>query len=291
MTTDMNRHLATCFLSVLLTTLLLVSCATKKQAISQSTITNAGSDVAPVALKEIVQKVNANRQEEKFITSKLSLSIQTGDKKMALGGTLRMKRDDVIQLSLVTFGILEVARIEMTPDYFMLIDKVGRQYVKAAFSDISFLQSAGVDFGTLQALFWGELFLLTGEAPADNLFTKSVEGNSAKLVNTDGTHAVLTFLVNTLTGLVQQTSVSSHAAGAAPYLTWQNMDFASLGGRKFPTMYNITSGNQSRPFTLIFSLSSLRNDGGWETRTDLPGQNYTEVSAEKLLSKIINLTR
>ena len=67
-----------------------------------------------------------------------------------------MKRNDVIQLSLVTFGILEVARIEMTPDYFMLINKMERQYVKAAYSDVPFLSRGNVDFRFIQAFFWNE---------------------------------------------------------------------------------------------------------------------------------------
>jgi len=279
------------FLLVLLGAVLLSACASKKHAVSQTSTAGVEADATPAALKKIVQAVNANRQDEKFLTSKLSLSVQTGDKKVSLGGSLRMKRDEVIQLSLVTFGILEVARIEITPDYLLIIDKMGRQYVKAAFSDISFLKSAGVDFRTLQALFWDELFLLTGKAPADNLFTKTAEAGSARLVNADGTHAVLTFLVDTSTALVQQTSVSPHASGATPYLTWQYADFAPLGGKKFPARHRITSGSDRRPFSMTISLSSLRNEGGWETHTELPSLNYTEVPAEKLLSRIINLKR
>lgn len=279
------------FLLVLLGAVLLSACASKKHAVSQTSTAGVEADATPAALKKIVQAVNANRQDEKFLTSKLSLSVQTGDRKVSLGGTLRMKRDEVIQLSLVTFGILEVARIEITPDYLLIIDKMGRQYVKASFSDIPFLRSAGVDFRTLQALFWDELFLLTGKAPADNLFTKTAEAGSARLVNADGTHAVLTFLVDTSTALVQQTSVSPHASGATPYLTWQYADFAPLGGKKFPARHRITSGSDRRPFSVTIALSSLRNEGGWETHTELPSQNYTEVPAEKLLSRIINLKR
>ena len=44
----------------------------------------------------------------------------------------------------------------MTPDYFMLIDKMGKQYVKAAYRDVSFLRNADVDFYTIQAYFWDE---------------------------------------------------------------------------------------------------------------------------------------
>lgn len=136
-------------LALFLCTLLAVSCGTKKHAVS-----SAATGVADAT--QDVQTVNANPQNEPPVTAKLGLMLQNGNNNVSIGGTLRMKRDDVIQISLVTFGILEVARIEATPDYFLLVDKMGKQYVKAAYSDVSFLSSANIDFRTLQAYFWNE---------------------------------------------------------------------------------------------------------------------------------------
>ena len=126
---------------------MLASCGTKKQ-----TTTSLGN----IATQDTVTPAEALPEEERCVTAKLGLTLSTGDKSVSLGGTLRMKRDDVIQLSLVTFGILEVARLEVTPDYFMLIDKMGKQYVRAAYSDVSLLADAGIDFRTLQSYFWDE---------------------------------------------------------------------------------------------------------------------------------------
>ncbi|MCR5849439.1 MAG: DUF4292 domain-containing protein [Bacteroidaceae bacterium] len=262
---------------------LAVSCGTKKQAVD-----SAGSTETSLApLQNIVQTVNANRHKETYATAKINLALSSGDKSVSLGGTLRMKRNDVIQLSLVTLGILEVARIEVTPDYFMAIDKVGRQYIKAAFRDISFLKTAGIDFQTLQALFWNELFLLNGSgaAPTEKQFTKSMEGDRAKLVNADSRLAVLTFLVGKLTGIIQQTSVSPHSSGASPYLTWNYAEFGQLEGKYFPVRHLINI-NSSKPIKATLSLSNLKNEGGWETRTEVSSR-YKEITLEELLSRIL----
>ena len=269
--------------------MLVTSCGTKKQVVSVSTSTSApeSKETTVSPLQNIVQTINANRQDEKYATAKLSLSLSSGDKSASLGGTLRMKRDDVIQISLVTFGILEVARIEVTPDYFMAIDKVGRQYVKAAFRDISFLKTAGIDFHTLQALFWDELFLLNGSnaAPTEKQFTKSMEGDKAKLVNSDSRLAVLTFLVGKLTGLIQKTTVSPHSKGASPYLTWEYAEFEQFKGKYFPVHHLITiNGNKSIKATL--SLSNLKNDSDWETRTEVSSR-YKEITIEELLARLM----
>ena len=274
----------------LLCLLLFASCGTKKQTVSTSTVATESTGTTVSPLQNIVQTVNANRLSETYATAKINLTLSTGDKSASLGGTLRMKRNDVIQLSLVTFGILEVARIEVTPDYFMAIDKVGRQYLKAAFQEISFLKTAGIDFYTLQALFWDELFLLNGSnaAPTEKQFTKSMEGDKAKLVNADSRLAVLNFLVDKLTGLIQKTSVSPHKNGASPYLTWEYAKFEQFEGKSFPVRHLIMVANDKKPINATLSLSNLKNEKGWETRTEISSR-YKEITIDELLSRIMKL--
>lgn len=137
--------------------LLLAACASKKHAASTSTVVPEGQAVVVSSSQDNTKPADAKqKKQETCITSRLRLDLAAGGRNASVGGTLRMKRDDVIQLSLTTFGILEVARIEMTPEYFMLIDKMGRQYMKSSYSSISFLRDADIDFRTLQAFFWDE---------------------------------------------------------------------------------------------------------------------------------------
>ena len=271
---------------ILLLCFLLASCGTRKQSVSTTTVASDGIS----SLQNIVETINANRQDETYVTAKVGLGLSAG---ISLGGTLRMKRNDVIQLSLVTFGIFEVARIEMTPDYFMGIDKMGKQYVKAAWGDVSFFRNAGIDFYTLQALFWDELFVLgAGQtAPSEKQFKKSMDGERAKLTNADSKLAVLSFSVNIASGLIWQTTVSPHTEGASPYLTWEYKDFGSLGKKYFPSYHFLTINGSSKPITANIILSNIKNDSGWETRTETPGHRYTEVSVEKLMSRIMSQTK
>ena len=275
----------------LLSAMLMASCGTKKQAVSTTTTSDA-SEATALSLKQIVETVNANRQDETFATAKMKLGISSSDKSLSIGGTLRMKRNDVIQLSLVTFGIIEVARIEMTPDYFMGIDKMGKQYVKAAWGDVSFFKSAGIDFYTLQALFWDDLFVLGAgkSTPTEKQFKKSMDGERAKLTNDDSRLAVLSFSVNIASGLIRQTTISPHVEGVSPYLDWRYMDFSSLGKKYFPT-HHLLNISSSKPITATITLSNLENDSGWETRVQTPGNNYTEITVDKLMSRIMSLTR
>ena len=141
---------------LLLLCILLAACASKKHAVSTSTVAPDETTTVVVSPQDTQEPAEVQKKDETCITARVRMDLSSGGKSASVGGSLRMKRDDVIQLSIVTFGIIEVARIEMTPDYFMLIDKMGRQYVKASYSDVEFLRSGNVDFYTIQAYFWDE---------------------------------------------------------------------------------------------------------------------------------------
>lgn len=142
--------------SVLMLCILLASCRSKKEVVSTTTTVSDNTTIGVPPSQGNKQPADAKQQEETCVTAKVRLELSSNGKSTSVGGMLRMKRNDVIQLSLVTFGVLEVARIEMTPEYFLLVDKMGRQYVKASYSDVSFLRDADVDFYTIQSYFWNE---------------------------------------------------------------------------------------------------------------------------------------
>ena len=141
---------------MLMLCILLASCRSKKEVVSTTATVSDNTTIGVPPSQGNKQPTDAKQQEETCVTAKVRLELASNGKSTSVGGMLRMKRNDVIQLSLVTFGVLEVARIEMTPEYFLLVDKMGRQYVKASYNDVSFLRDADVDFYTIQSYFWNE---------------------------------------------------------------------------------------------------------------------------------------
>ena len=66
------------------------------------------------------------------------MDINLGQKDLSVNGTLRMKRNDVVQLSLTFLG-MEVGRMEFTPSDVLIIDRFNKQYVRASYDEVSFL--------------------------------------------------------------------------------------------------------------------------------------------------------
>ena len=74
-----------------------------------------------------------NVQVSSYLTSKLQLTIP-GKKggSMSVGGTMKMKTHERVQISLL-MPILrtEVARVEVTPDGVLLVDRMNKRFVRA----------------------------------------------------------------------------------------------------------------------------------------------------------------
>ena len=142
---------------------------------SAKTVEGSKPQAATKALdkQEMVGKVAAvSHADTRFVTSKVKLSLGLGGKEMSLSGNLRMKRDDVIRLQLVALGLIEAGRIEFTPDYVLVMDRINKQYIKVNYSEVAFLRESGLNFHSLQSLFWNELFkpgttTLQGQSLAD----------------------------------------------------------------------------------------------------------------------------
>ena len=90
--------------------------------------------------QEILEMVSSNTQKTKFMTSKLKFKVQMGSQEISLTGNLKMKRDDVIRLQLMAFGFVEAARLEFTKDYVLLMDRINKQYLRATYEQVDFLQ-------------------------------------------------------------------------------------------------------------------------------------------------------
>ena len=89
-----------------------------------------------------------------YLASKLQLTIP--DKKggsLSIGGTMRMKTHERVQISLL-MPILrtEVARIEVTPDEVLLVDRMNKRFVRATKAELKNVLSKNVEFSRLEKI-------------------------------------------------------------------------------------------------------------------------------------------
>lgn len=261
--------------------LLLASCSKKEKEVITNNNTNT-------TYTEIVDKVNANRATTDQVTCRMSMDLEAGKQKLNVGGNLKMKRNDVIQFSLQVFGFVEAGRLEMTPEYVLILNRIGKQYVKASYKDVPFFKENGINFYTFQALLWNELFVpgRTNNAPTTQDFAQTKNGEDVVLTNTTQ-NLVVQFFTNTATSLLKQTDIQ----GTNGKMKWSYDSWARLNGKDFPDKMHMLMNIKNTNVKADLQLTRIRTDEKWkDTRTIIDKKKLKEVTIQSAFSQILSLS-
>lgn len=276
---------------------MLVACGSSKSlqsGVPAKQTTESGNNDAKKQL-DYVRKVNDNAVYTKNIVSKIDFEVDAMGRNISLDGKLQMRKDEVIRITVTPFGLMEAARLEFTPDYVLMVDRLNKQYVKATYNDVDFLKNNGLDFYTLQALFWNELFLpgkkTLGDGDLSSFTTDlNVKANRPVTMNT----GKFTFSWNTdVERALINSAVVNYAQGTAnaSTMSFDYGDFVPLGAKKFPSKETLSFTSKAVNYgkmSLTLMLHKITTDEGWEARTSI-SEKYTQVSAEALLGKLVNM--
>ena len=88
-----------------------------------------------------------------YLASKLQLTIPDKKGSMSVGGTMKMKTHERVQISLL-MPILrtEVARIEVTPEEVLLVDRMNRRFVRASKEELKGILPKNAEFSRLEKI-------------------------------------------------------------------------------------------------------------------------------------------
>ena len=269
------------------------SCGSHKSAVSDAN-TETFTDKSAVAQLAYVTKVYGNAPTANAITAKIDFDIKAMGQDMSVDGKLQMMRDKVIRITLSPLGLMEVGRLEFTPQQVLLVDRMNKQYVRASYNDLDFLRNNGLDFYSLQALFWNELFLPGSQhVSKDQLQAFTASLNSEKPAVTYAKDN-FTFTWNTTAkeGQITEAAIKyGNSAANASTASWKYSDFSALSGKQFPTNHNISfvsSALGAKPMSLNIKLGKLSTDANWDLETTISSK-YKQVSAADILKKLTNL--
>ncbi len=268
--------------------LMLASCGSKKKVVETQTPVVVNTENAT-----FIDKVSANAQTTKFITSKVKFSVEVGSQDISLTGNLKMKRDDVIRLQLMAFGFVEAARLEFTKDYVLIMDRINKQYLKAPYQHIDFLRNSGLNFYTLQALFWNELF-------QPNRTTLTAEDKAKFALNTDSEDVLISYedgkidyswLAEQGKGTIKMANILyKDRLNGNTQLNWDYTNFKLMEttNKQFPNDMNVILTTPKKEVKLGIKLNYIDHETEWETRTEISNK-YREVNIDDILQRFMAL--
>lgn len=284
-------------ITILSVVLLLASCASKKVAGDGSDTTGL-SKTQKSEQQAFLKRVLDNQVQARNIVASADLRLVAGNKDFSCDGKISMRRDEVIRLQLLLPIIrTEVARIDFTPDYVLLVDRFHKEYIKASYKDVSFLADNGLSFYSLQALFWNQLFLPGEKTVNEQMLHRFTCGlaDMATTVPVGFKNGNIEYQWKASKSTAQITGAGANydsAAHGKSSLVWTYDNFRSFDGRQFPLsqQFAVSTAVTGRQQTvqLTVKMSSPKNSADWDTTTQLSGK-YKKIEAQDILKKLMSI--
>lgn len=283
------------YIILLAISMTMVACGTKKN-IEGSGSGSIEKSIDNSTLKKVdyIKRVYDNAAISKNIVSKIDFELDAMGKNISVDGKIYMRKDEVIRIVLSPLGIMEVGRVEFTPDYVLVVDRLHKQYVKASYNDLEFLKNNGLTFYSLQALFWNELFLPGNKKLTEDLlncFETDLSAKTERKVSVKSGSLNFEWNTTTANARINSTNVNYGAGTAkASNASWKYDSFTQLASKQFPTIHNLSFASKAvksnSTMKINIKMKKLTTDDKWESNTSV-SEKYTKVSAEEALKKLI----
>ena len=72
-------------------------------------------------------------------------------------------------------------------------------------------------------------------------------------------------------------------------LDWQYQAHTQFGKKQFPSQMQIQVNLPKKPVKALISLSNVKANDDWETRTEINNKRYKEVTLEEVMERIMKL--
>lgn len=285
--------------------LLFAACGSKKAAVKDTdqTLSNLPKaqkteQTTPKTSFAFVERVNDKKVDAQDIVADLDFTASMGGKDVSVPGSLHMRKDQMIRLQLFMPVLhTEVGRLEFTPDYVLVVDRLHKQYVKEDYRQIDFLKVNGLDFNALQALFWNQLYLPGAKSVEEGNISKfkaDLSGSAATIpVSVKNGNLSLIWNVSRQTELINDVKATyTSAQHGTSVLTMKYAKFKPVGAKMFPAFeelsFQTSATKKVQRITMTLDMDGISTSSKWSTETTLSSR-YKKIEATDIFSKLFSM--
>lgn len=271
---------------IFMSVLCLTACTSHKKVVN-GTDTPSANVSTKSANADLVAKIQGNRVAAKNLIAKIKCTVAMTGQSITTSGTLKMRRDEVIQISLVDpiIGITEVGRLEFSPENVLIIDRINKRYVDVKYNEWPMLKNANVDFNSLQSLFWNELFQPGQKNIDTEAFTFANAGADSLNITFKSSLLKYNFKTSKQNALLGKTTIVPNA-NSNYRLDCDYSDFTQYQTAQFPKDIFLSFLNGKQTMSLGFKLSNIKDASDWEPHTNVSGR-YTKTDADRLFRSLM----
>ena len=250
---------------------------------SKERIVQADSELEDKTNSDLFEDVLIKEINFTTFSSKMNMSFSTGRRVLNSRATLRIVRDEAIQLSLQPVFGIEMFRLYVQPDCFIILDRMNKRYVHESIDDIKKQFPIGFDFYTLQSLFTNALFIpeQTTISTSDYKKFKYSKSSDNYLLSARDKKSKIdySFFVN---GNDQITLAQMYMSVRNYALDWSYNEFVLTDNMFFPLEMEILARTEKRKIDTSMSLSSISLNQPLTLDSSIPS-SYDKVELEELI--------
>ena len=292
----MKKELSFAILAVIVTaSLFMTGCASKKRASDASSAIGTKGGDSNVQTLAFVQKVAERKTDVANIVGKMTLTVKMGGKEISAPGSLHMRYNEVIRIqAFIPLLGSEVGRIEFTPDYVLVVDRMHKEYIKADYNAIDFLRNNGLNYYSLQSLFWNRLFV-PGRQKLDTgtLMDFKVDNTPSadkRKVSLNKGNMDFSWIADADNGIISSAEVAYRSvAHGSSSLQWNYSKFKNVNGLMFPAYqsfsFSSTAIKGGQPTSLTIDMGNIKDDDNWDALSTVSSK-YKKVEATDILDKL-----
>jgi hypothetical protein len=196
----------------------------------------------------------------KTFTGKAKMHYEGKGEKHEFTAIIRMKKDQGIWVSVTALGgIVQVARVLVTPDSFKLINYLNKEYMVMSVSEAGRVLPAAVDFQVLQNLIIGNVLKHSG-IPSD-----ATEFGGSQMLEMQEADYIQQVTYNKADNTMRSLQVKSVAPGGFEGLI-QYGGYGQVEGRTFPANRSVRIVNEGEQHLVDMDY----NNASFDKDIDLP---------------------
>ncbi len=246
-------------------------------------IVQAASELEDKTNSNLFEDILENEVRYSTFSSKLNMSFSTGRKVLNSRATLRIVRNEAIQLSIQPIFGIEMFRLYIQPDCIIILDRMNKRYVQETYDDLKKEYPIGFNFYTLQSLFTNALFIPErSNVLIDdyNNFRYLQSSDNYLLSGRDKLSDIdYSFCVN---GNDQITLTQMYMPAKKYSLEWSYDEFTLVEKLFFPFKMKVSASSQEVNLNTSISLSSINFDESLTLDSSIPS-SYTKVELKEVI--------
>lgn len=254
------------------------SCGSKKLFIKDGSVVQSKSD------KEIFADLLDTEVNFRTITTKGKIGFNGKE----VSAIFKIVKDEVLQVSIRPVLGIEMARIDITPEKILFLDRFNKQYTEIAFQEIQSTTGLDVNFYNLQAIFTNKIFIqgnktltiadfkLFAYATIDNHYVLSFNKNESMTYD---------FFVNSANRIDK---VKVYNLDSTDSILWSYLDFVKEDAYVYPTMLLATLSYGKKKVEAKINYNQLSIDTDFQVDQSIPAK-YVKRSFKDIIAKIVKL--